>query len=795
MPPSKDVTPSGPWSQDVTPTACSLGTETFQTNCSEISSPESDTEESDSSSESGTDIPGGGGEDPSDDNDDDDESSEENDEELVRELNAEVEDFLAHLELEKGVSAVIIDFIVKKLHLFSTFGERINPRRNYFRDAMKSKELGSRARRLSMYRGKLGPPRGELRWIPGTVSPRPNMYYKSIKSHLEELLSVQDVANNVMGEMTGTFHPWYQNCDGFYHNYQSSERFKAISSHLGKPFVAIRVFGDAFGLHHLGAHRLDKNEVYAVYAQIASFPAHLCRRTTSWFTVSLSQDQEVEDVKQVWSVIVQDMEDLSENGIFVPLLGCTLDVVLVAYSGDLKDQNMVCSMAAPGGSNYPHTNALVTSIQRRQCQTFDDVNPLTQLRTRAGHENDIENFRANGNLTLSRGVSGRSVLDKIADFLHPGFLTVDVAHSYYLGTFRSDLSICLSVLNELRLLTEEEALGKLDNFKETLETPERSNFVTNLLADRKGFRINLKGSIGQMRLVAKYCTIIFIDICDVQDHEDQELVSQCWEIIRNLHQLFLNLESFAMSERQVEEFQTVLKCYITARIRLRDLVEARFTDERFDLLPKHIDLLFAASNIRNSGSLILSSTTIMESQHAIHKTVMTKNYNKSNPIKTLGRKCELQEKYTMQKILSAPDVLQRNWDLGKDPKVHSNDQRQAIKAAAGPVPVSRDAEVLGKTIKAGQIVDIFEDHTCSRTFSVKVLAFMSEGETDVKIFAEDIVEEYIPELDIYGIVHYSANVRILDLGALACPVGHTTFKSPFDQYTHIFTRAMIVPTV
>ena len=116
-----------------------------------------------------------------------------------------------------------------------------------------------------------------------------------------------------------------------------------------------------------------------------------------------------------------------------------------------------------------------------------------------------------------------------------------------------------------------------------------------------------------------------------------------------------------------------------------------------------------------------------------------------------------------------------------------------MKHAAGANPISRDIEVLGKRIKSGEVIDLYEDDTCSSTFSVKVLGFYAENGQNWMVFAEDFQEEYIPSLDLHGTVEFEQNVRVLALAALACPCSHTLFKSSLDEYIHLFTRAMIVP--
>ena len=708
-------------------------------------------------------------------------------------LKKEYEDFVASLEVERGIPASIVDEIAEKFQEFSSYGANADPCGQPLTEVAAESRVTSAKRRLQMYKGKLGELQGSLKWMPGTFSSRPNIYFKPISLHLKELLSVDRVVESVTGRQRGQYTPWHEDVPGMVFDFRSSTRFKKISSHLGtEEFVAVRVFGDGFGLHRLGAHRLDSGNLYGIYAQIASYPSHLCRKVTSWVTVSLAQLTDETEEAQVWYDVVDDLEILQETGVWIPALDRVVSVVLIGYAGDLKDQSLVANMAPPGSSFYPHTNCTVTLRDRRECQSFDDINPLTRMRNREDHERDIRRFQRTGCMKQSRGAKGSSVFDPIADIFHEGFFTTDLGHSLHLGVLKSDLGLILSLYTAIADLSEEGVMGMLEAFKEKLTGEERPNFVTNILAPRtKRTKINFTGAISQMRLLGKYAPVIFARLkeCETKNPHSAHIA---WRGLVSLHRLFRFGESFALSQDQLVRFQEEIERYINLRIEIRDVYQT-VTRQRVDLLPKHIDYALAASNFKSAGSLILSSTSVMESRHGLHKTAIEKGRNRINPLKSLAVKTELYEKYHLGSLLSDKEVVPARWGIPRRCPTISAQQRAHIAAGYGAHNVCLEIRVHGKTIKSGNACDLYEDEACRSTKTTKFLAAHIGEDEEVRLLVEEMTVNYLADFDVFSVASTQGNVKNYPLGALVGPFACALIESP--ALGCVFVKPMMVANI
>lgn len=711
---------------------------------------------------------------------------------LQDELREELIKFFAFLEIDKRINASVLDEVASRLHSFSTYGEVDRPGSNIFRKVMRTLRMDSACRRKTHYRGQFGATTGGMEWLPGVISSRQSMYMKPVSAHLRELMSKPAIVEAVFNDGPKAMDPWYTaHPEEFIYNFQTSERYSRIVADVGSAVIPIRVYGDAFGLHKLGAHRMEKNEAYGIYAQIASLPAHLSRKVTAWFTVAVCETSQVQTVHQCWAPVVSDLEQLQRDGCYVPVLGRVVKVLVVGYCGDLKDKNEVCNTAPPTASSYPHATCLVSRSQRHQASSYEDVNPLTTLRDRIEHESDIRKYAATGNLKTSRGVYGRSVLDPIADFLTRGFLTMDLAHTFHVGVFKSDFALCISLFIESGKLSDEGVSASLQDFKcRVLSGVDRSNFCANLVGQRSdsdGLLINLKGSISQMKLLAKYSTIAFRRL---QESADCELLNLAWNVLVQLHRLNMYLESFALSRRQIQEVQRLLQIYIDTRIQLRDECE-RTMGPRYDLLPKHVDLMFAADNYSMSGPLVLTSTTTMESRHGHHKRTVERANNSKNVLKTLGARCELREKYFMDQLLSVPDLVPSKWGSGGVLQEFKDRIVGCVEAIGESGEVFGLLHVRGKRIASGNIVELYVNRECEETSMVRLIACTEDAGGNIYLHGLRLMYDYIPSHDIYGIRECADECQKWSVSQLANPAGYEVMNVQWRGYENIFTRGMI----
>ena len=717
--------------------------------------------------------------------------------EIRRGLAKEFCRFVAYLEIERGVAASILDEIVDKIYAFTTYGANADPCGHPLRDVVSKIRLGSKKRRLTMYEGLLGPRSGILAWMPGTFSDNPNLYHKPISQHLKELLKIDKVAESVASRPRDSYTPWHESLDDVIFDVRSGERFKAIANHIGSEEVlCLRVFGDGFAMSRLGCHMVDKDAMYGIYFQLANLPGHVSRQPTSWTTVGLAEMTDVRDQKQVWSRAIYDIEQLQETGIWVPKLGKVVKVLLLSYAGDLKDQNLIANMSSAGSSTYPHTNTTVSLQDRRQCKTFDDINPLTKLRTRIEHQKHIEIYERTKCSKASFGVRGGSIMDPVCDFLHPGFFTPDISHTLHLGVLKADLSLILSTFCAIGDLSEESAAGMLTRFKDRLTGEEKSNFAVSVLGQNTPkAKVNLTGSISQLRVVGKYAPIIFIAQRERRSN-NQALSDLAWSAMISLHRVFRYCESFALSREQIEDFQMELEKYVNLRIKLRDEYE-ELAGHRFDVLPKHVDLLFCAELFRMMGSMILTSTCVMESRHNIHKMAIEKGRNRVNKIKTLAEKTELLEKHLLGTLLQDSDVEGARWGVPNSEKKISRDQREQIGTMFGRHNVSLDVKVHGKTLKCGDYIDLYDDPSCETATTVKFLGGHWAVDESVRLLVEDVVAVYISDLDSFGVKEVKGNVRCVNIEALAGPLASVGIPCPWtsDRYVELFCKTMMIAKI
>ena len=716
---------------------------------------------------------------------------------VVQEIEDEVErklcDLLAFLEIEKSVPESTVDKIMDALNSMATYGQRADPCGNPLRAVLERVNFDTGKQRKGLYQGLFGPPSGKVVWIPGVRSERPNMYFKAVSSHLRELFNSPEVVECLSARMERLFVPWYQSFPQVIHDFRSSERFRAISEDLGgEPFVGLRVFGDGFSPNQLGAHRVDDGELYGIYAQLVTYPANLTRALNSWFTVALASSKGVHEARQIWSWIVCDLEVLVRDGIFVPELMKTVPVVVTSYAGDLKDQNDLCAMAGPSSSRYPHATSLVTSEDRFRCQTADDINPLTRRRNRADHAQDIETYARTRCLIQSRGARNVSILDSVCDFIeHDGLISCDIAHSFYLGCSKTDIGLSLATFLALGYTTEEEIATSMESFKLALTGEERSNFVTGLFSKVSGVKLPVKGSISQTRLLVKYLPYIFAHLQAFT--VEGEAVQAAWQLMVEIHKMFGYIEAFALTGNQIDDFQEQIEAYINVRIKVRDHFK-ELTNEEVHLVPKHIDLMWTAQNFRATGSLVMSSTTIMESRNALHKTTMQKSKNRVNPIKTLSVKTELWEKYHFGSLLRDKEVIPKNFGVPRKSAHLSEEQTQRILAACGD-DFAEELVVHGKSMRSGQVLEGYKNEQCKETRLVKMLGVDVRTPDEYKFIVEEFESVYLRDLNCYGAKNFSGNVKCMRLEALCNPGAFVLLPSKTEEFEKFFVKNMISPII
>ena len=718
-------------------------------------------------------------------------ASQETQRDIEQSVRKELTDLLCFLEVEKAVPGTTVDRIVEALNVMATYGQQVDPCGNPLRTVLNTLDVGTAKKRQKVYQGRFGPPTGKVLWIPGIRSTKKNIYYKPMSEHLKDLLDCDEVIQTIEGRFEGEFVPWFRNHPEFVHDFQSSERYESISDDLGgEPFVGIRIYGDGFSPNSLGAHTMDNSELYGVYAQITSYPAHLCRAVKAWVTVVLADCRGVSNVSQLWAPVVSDLELLQQEGVFVPKMNRRVQVVVVSYCGDLKDQNELCAMAPPGGSRYPHATNLVSAVDRKRCSSFDDVNPLEKKRNRVDHERDIDTFQRTKCLIQSRGAKDHSVLDAIVDFVeHVGVLTPDTSHSFYLGLARADLALSLSVFLALGELSEDEIESSMTTFKTILTGDEQSNFVINMFGAVKGLRLPVKGSISQSRLLIKYSTLIFGALAEAVDED--EVLARAWNLIVLLHKFFLYVESYALSKRQLADFQDHIRRYIDLRIKVRDDFKS-ITKTIIHIIPKHVDMMASCEAFRATGSLVLSSTTIMESRNALHKDVLQKTKNRINCVQTLSERTEMLEKYQLESLLKDEEIIGKRFGIPKTSEHMTQRQLNEIRGICGQ-EYCQDLQVHGKVIRSGQIIDVYSDESCTSTKSYKVLGVDLRDREDIAFLAEDFDSEYLETFDCYGAQNFQENVTLIRVAALCNPVGYVLLPSSHAPYPFVYTRSMIVP--
>ena len=712
--------------------------------------------------------------------------------EIENAVEKEIVDLMSFLEIQRGVPGRTVNEIVRVLYTVATYGQVADPCGNPLRTVMNRMSIGSVQQRRHLYEGRFGPASGRILSIPGATSAKATMYIKPLSLHLKEIMSIDKVVQSLTTPLPAGFKPWYEDKEDFLHDFRSAGRFEAISRHLaGQPFIPIRVYGDGFSQNQIGPHRIDRNETYGIYCQLMTYPAHLSRNVGAWFTLLLADSSEVTDCRQLWGPIVQDIELLQEAGFFVESLQRVIPVVLVAYCGDLKDQNLVCGMAA-SGARFPHAGNLVTSLDRRGCTSYQDINPQLKMRNRADHNEDIEVFRRTRNLIQSRGAKEASVFDPVSDFIeHEGFLSCDIAHSFFLGVVKSDIGLALSVFMALGLLSENEIEGLLITFKKLLSGEEKSNFTVNVFSSVVGVRLPIKASISQARLLVKYSTLIFQHL-ETYTHEGGA-VEEAWKLLVELHKTFLFVESFCLSRKQVDDFEAQLEQYINQRIAVRDAFED-ITGDRLQLLPKHVDLLSAPSNFRATGSLVLSSTSVMESRNGFHKEAIQKARNRIHTVKTMGDRTELWEKCNLGAFLERDEIVPFSFGLPRGNEVLSDGQKQEILRLSGHA-FAQHVKFHGKMLRSGEVIDTYVNEECKEIKTVRLLGVDCGRAEGIYFVVEDFECIYLPELDCYAGRHLTGRVRMIPAGNLCVPVSYVPIKMRTTLYNFLFTKGMIVPVV
>ena len=706
-------------------------------------------------------------------------------------VEAEVCDLLMFLEITKGVPGATVDRIVESLYEVATYGQQADPCGNPLRSVMTRISVRTAKQRRSQYQGQFGQPCGRVLTIPGMRNEKSTMYLKTVSQHLNELVKSEDIVHAIMGTLPQVYKPWYQRHDEFYHDFASADRFDAVSGYLGgEPFIPLRIYGDGFSQNNIGPHRLDRSEIYGIYMQPMCYPPHLSRNINSWNTVLLADTSAVNDCRRVWARVIQDLEVLQEKGIYVPSLDRTVRVILISYVGDLKDQQLVCGMAA-SGARYPHATNLVTSDDTKNCTSFEDIDPRARPRNRPDHNRDIEVFRQTKSMILSRGAKWGSVFDPVADFIeHPAFLTVDTSHTFFLGTVKSDVGLALSVFVSAGVIAENELEGAMSTFKVLLTGEERSNFIVNLFSARVGDRVPVKGSISQCRLLTKYCTVIFANIAEAAVAEGGRVL-RAWRLLVELHRTFLYMESFALANKQLDEFQGQLERYINQRIRVRDDFEA-MTKDRVDLIPKHVDLLSSVANYRAIGSLVLSSTTTMESRNGHHKEAIRKTRNRINVIKSAAIRTELWEKSNQSLILSREEIVPSSFGLPSSREHISKEQRDEIRRICG-ADFSQNVTVHGRMLRSGSVIDVYEDDTCTETRMVKMLGVDCSDPDGIRFLVENFEHEYLELFDLYGAKNLAGDVDIVAGEALCVPASYVPLRIMSERFCFVFTKSMVVP--
>jgi len=412
---------------------------------------------------------------------------------------------------------------------------------------------------------------------------------------------------------------------------QDGELYKGISTEVGRSFIELILYQDAFEIvNPLGSAR-SVYKIVAVYMALANLPVHKRTCSDNVQLVMLCREHDLQYFGQqiVFQCLVEDLCDLESNGLLMD--DRTIPVRLVCVLGDNLGSHWL------GGFS---TNFTTSQYVCRYClvQRTDDHCSLSQtceLRTPENYDNAVSCL---DDVTKSfQGIKHRSVLHSLK-FFHvckPG-LPPCLGHDLFEGVVQFDLALILKQLCRDTAMSMQRLNWAVQNFK----------FIGADGRDKPGSISDGKtvgGHAVQVWCLLRFLPFFVYDVVDVDD--------KAWDLLLLLREVVELVCAPKVSDAQILHLNRLVQLYVSQRSELFPNVALR---------PKHHYLLHYPWLTQMFGPLLCVWTMRLESKHSFFKRCARNSRNFVNITKTLSESHQLNQAF----LSSGPAVLCDECRLG-----------------------------------------------------------------------------------------------------------------------------------
>lgn len=230
----------------------------------------------------------------------------------------------------------------------------------------------------------------------------------------------------------------------------------------GKFILPLFIYTDDFETNNcLGSHAGSGGKLTGVYGEIALMPPELKTKLDTMFLIQIFQsvDKKIFGNKAIFQRLIDDLKDLSENGIEVETTEGSEMVYfeLGLFLGDNLAMHELLGFVTSFVATHPCRFCEITKPLLRT--TASEIPGL--IRTKKSYDNAVELISGNQHV---RGIISKCIWHDLPNFHAIENLSVDFMHDFIEGICKIELINVVQLLISLKLISDETINNRINAF-------------------------------------------------------------------------------------------------------------------------------------------------------------------------------------------------------------------------------------------------------------------------------------------------------------------------------------------
>ena len=355
----------------------------------------------------------------------------------------------------------------------------------------------------------------------------------------------------------------------------------SVYKELGNSHEAIllRVYLDEFGTNSVIGSSHDSHKILGVYYSPFNDPKVCSKRATVTMALINHQDVATFGLEQCLERPIQELEDLTERGIYDPVSKKVLDVVVMVVQGDNLQQHQVMGMVQ-NFSRVEHgcRHCLASRTALNTAATYEEIHCEDhKARTLLAIEENRAEAHEKGVIHVN-SVTSENVFYNVPSILHTEQFAPCFSHDIYEGAMNVWLLIVTEGLVSEGWLTWE----KIESVSKKFPFKGRDNGSKPPVIRPKKMKIagtqNLVGNFSEISTLIHLFTAMFFDYV-----KDENCIY--WQFILKIRKFVKYIHMIEISDQQLQEMNASLNDMMNCRMDITRKGVAMSTEEDSVAMP------------------------------------------------------------------------------------------------------------------------------------------------------------------------------------------------------------------